>query len=130
MKAHKLSPGSAASLILEALAHKPRATQGGLRWMTLKEQNLVAASLSHLVEKKRVVIVGTMMQARAAGVEVTESPENRHHRHDAKVYALPGTPMLPEITHLTPRAPRPTRSCSSGIPAGRRTIPAYRWFVS
>jgi len=125
-----LIPGSAASLIIGALMSKPRATQGGLMWLTFKEQNLVAAALQHLVKAKRVVILGTAEQAQRAGVEFVVDPGTAQHRPDARIYALPGTPMLPPLEGVRREALGVRRSRGSGQFATSRTIPAYRWFLS
>ena len=122
-----LHRGSLASLMVEALKHKKRATSSGLLWLTCGEPKNVGATLHHLVATKRVISIGTVQQARMAEVEFVHGPGGRFQRHDAQVFALAGETMLPARPPSAKE--RAARSKSSGIPAGKRTIPAYRWFL-
>jgi len=124
---NQLYAGSLASLIMEALQAKRRATSSGLQWLTLGESKNVHSTLNHLVSTKRVIVIGTVQQARVGEVEFVHGPGGRFQRHAAHVFALPGEPMLP--SRPPSDAERAAQPKHSGIPAGRRTIPAYRWFV-
>jgi len=124
----QLYTGSVASLIVEAPQQKKRATASGLMWLTLGESKNVHSTLNHLVATKRVIVIGTVQQARVGEVEFVHGPGGRFQRHDAHVFALPGEPLLPRRPPSD--AERAARSKSGGIPAGRRTIPAYRWNLS
>jgi hypothetical protein len=124
---NRLYAGSLASLIVEALQHKRRATSSGLQWLTLGESKNVHSTLNHLVSTKRVIVIGTVQQARVGEIEFVHGPGGRFQRHDAHVFALPGEPLLP--SRPPSDSERAARLKSGLIPAGRRTVPAYRWFV-
>lgn len=96
--------------------------------------------LSFLKHNGRIVSIGCAAQAWAAGrADVTiRASGYKHVRADAMVYAVPGTEPLPALTGPVPHCVRvvlarstghaPRASNYQGKPAGRITIPQYRWW--
>lgn len=93
----------------------------------------IGPTLAYLVEMGRLVRIGTLFQAHAAGMkEVDDCPcyKGKFSRSDASVYALPGTPPLPALrpdVEICINASKQLPSKAKGSVAGRILIKGYRW---
>ena len=130
MKARKLRPDSVATRILLALESYPCATRGGLIKVTSADPDNVSQSLCNLDRDGLIVVIGSYERARAAGVDILTGENFKTTPSTTNVYALAGTPALPLIGGTARRQAPRSRPHGSGVIAGPRTIPQYRWFLS
>jgi hypothetical protein len=108
-----IRPCSQGARVLGTLTRHPRATVGGLATLLPFDEPNLAAMLGYLCARGRVIRLGTLGQARAAGIDVLFGVRPRDHQ---KIYALPGTPLLPPLFPPSARGPQP----GAGIPARAR----------
>lgn len=93
----------------------------------------IGPTLAYLVEMGRLVRIGTLFQAHAAGMKtVDDCPcyKGKFSRSDASVYALPGTAPLPALrtdVESCINASKQIPSKPKGNIAGPIVIKGYRW---
>lgn len=117
------SDAHTAQAVLEALKRGPCVSGALAARIERPSSAAISGTLSWMVATGKVVEIGTLVQAWAAGVEVDVAGARRV-RSVLKVFALPGTPMLPPL----PGVPRPSQTKSgSGVVAGPKVIRGYLW---
>lgn len=90
-------------------------------------------TLTYLIDTGRLVKIGTLFQAHAAGMkDVDDVPcyKGKFSRSDAAVFALPGTPPLPALRADIETCINASKKISSkpkGNVAGPIVIKGYRW---
>jgi len=125
--------GAAGKLMLQALERGPcclnlLSVRAGVCYQA------AGMNIKSLLLSKRVIVCGTAGDALAVGRTdvMFDGPPTKYTRHDAKVYALAGTPVFPKAPKKEPVSEKkkqagPEIAGGEFAIAGPKTIPQYRW---